>query len=92
MPWQGHNPAYDAPAWKRARKAALQRARYQCEVNGPGCLGKANTADHVIGIANDPEHTILQAICRVCHAVKTSAESRAHYAQHDPEPRPRTNW
>lgn len=92
MPWQGHNPAYDTPEYKRARLACLNRARWQCEIRGPHCTGRASQADHTYGLANDPHHLSLQAACRPCHAAKTSAEGHGRRTTADPQPQPRTAW
>lgn len=95
MGWD-HNPAYDTPEYRRARKACLERATY-CALAIPGiCTGKPTQADHVDGIAADPEHKRLQAVCAPCHDVKTAAERRAALAGgkkiRDPQPSPRTEW
>lgn len=95
MPWAEtqKNPAYWTPAWRKARAACLARARHRCEIRGPGCTGRATHADHVHGIAADPEHKVLQAACEPCHKAKTQREAAAgKRATTDPSPRPRTAW
>lgn len=97
MPWGPNtkNPAYGRASWRKARLACLQRARWRCEIRGPGCIGAAKIADHIYGIASDPDHKHLQAACQVCSDAKTHAESAAAkkaLGPRDPEPQPRTQW
>jgi len=97
VPWESarKDPAYGRAAWKRAREQCLRNARWRCEIKGPGCRGAAVIADHVYGLANDPEHRWLQAACQVCSDAKTqreSGEARRGKRQADPDPQPRTRW
>jgi len=77
MPWTGYpsSPAYGTQAWKRARLACLRRARYRCELRLDGCQGAASQADHVDGLANDPEHKNLRAVCASCHGKRTAQQA-----------------
>lgn len=95
MGWSGHNPAYDTPAWKRARKACLDRAQWRCEIQLDGCTTIASQADHVYGLANDPTHRHLRAACLPCHRQVTTRQGHAGRAGSggcDPDPRPATLW
>lgn len=98
MPWKDsdRDPAYGKAAWRKAREGCLRRARWRCEIRGPGCRGAATQVDHVLGLAADPGHKVLQAACSVCHDAKTHRESgearRGRQASPDPECQPRTNW
>lgn len=95
--WKGvrKDPAYNTAEWRRAREACLKRANRRCEVRLAGCTGAAAEADHVDGLASDPQHKRLRAVCRPCHDKITSRQ--AHVARNggghaDPLPQPRTNW
>lgn len=69
-----HERGYDA-AWEKTRALVLRRDRYLCQV----CrLRSADAVDHVKPKAKGGTDELdnLQAICRPCHNVKTSAESR----------------
>lgn len=96
MAWRPEHkdPAYGTAAWKRARLACLRAANWKCQIRGPGCLGAASTADHIDGLAADPQHKRLQAACQVCHDAKTHRESgeARRGRQSDPQPTPRTQW
>jgi len=96
MPWtkSNDNPLYHQAAWKRARLAALRRAQWRCEARLDGCAGTANEVDHIHGIANDPEHRNLRAVCVPCHRQITAKQGNDARQQRktDPAPRPRTTW
>jgi 5-methylcytosine-specific restriction endonuclease McrA len=55
--------------WARTRKLVLERDRYVCQLQFPGCTGKATHADHVIprrfGGTDDPAN--LRASCATCN-------------------------
>lgn len=94
--WQGarKDPAYGSAAWKRARAACLKRAGWRCELRLPGCQGTATEADHIRGLAADPGHTALRAVCRSCHGKRTAEQARAaKREQQSAAPFvPRTRW
>ncbi len=98
MPWQSrpHDPRYSTTKWRRARRAALERAGYRCEARTPGiCTGRATEVDHLTSVDADPDHQHLQALCGPCHRAKTTAASnkaRARARAVDPDPRPWTGW
>lgn len=97
MPWENarKDPAYGRAAWKRARGNCLKRANWKCEIRIAGtCIGAASEADHIRGIANDPQHRFLRAACAPCHKIITGQQSAAARGggQADPQPQPRTNW
>ena len=83
---------YSSARWQRARRARLDAAGWQCEIRGPGCLGRASQVDHIYGLAANPDHRWLQAVCSVCHKKKTATERAAAQRKPDPAPRPRTQW
>lgn len=96
MPWQSarKDPAYGQAAWKRARLACLQRARWICERQIPGvCTGVATQANHRKGLAADPQHLDLEAICGPCHKQVTAGQSAAARKRRgEPAFVPRTRW
>lgn len=70
--------------WRKARKQALERDGYECQLNYDVCIGYATQVDHIHNVAasstprsdaNDPNG--LQAVCSPCHQVKTSREAAA---------------
>ncbi|MGZ9568790.1 HNH endonuclease [Alcaligenes nematophilus] len=65
-------------AWRRQRKAALQRDYHQCRpCAAKGAVTYGNEVDHIIpkfqGGTDDLEN--LQTICKDCHDEKTRRES-----------------
>lgn len=64
---------------RRWREEVLSRAEYICET--PGCGRLAVIADHIIPHEGDKELkedvSNGQALCELCNACKTAAESRA---------------
>jgi 5-methylcytosine-specific restriction protein A len=83
--------------WPAIRARVLQRDRYRCQVQGPGCDGHGVEADHIVSVAdggnNDP--TNLRAICVACHRRRTGQQgARAAKARRQADvipmkPRPR---
>src|SRR5215472_1488712 len=96
MPWPGYpsSPEYGKAEWKRARADALKRARWRCELRLEGCQGAASEVDHIYGLANDPHHKHLRAVCRSCHRKRTSEQGHdaRHGTRSDPEPSSRIIW
>jgi len=73
-------------AWRRVRRAVLERDRYRCQLQLPGCTTRATHAHHTKGKAmgDDPAH--LVAACSSCN-LATGDPTR-----HDPDPRPWVGW
>ncbi len=95
MGWEAarKDSAYGTAAWKRARLACLRAAGWRCQRQLPGCQGQAVEANHRQGLANDPGHADLEAICRSCHRIVTSQQ--AHAARNRGSEAvfmPRTRW
>jgi 5-methylcytosine-specific restriction protein A len=66
-------------AWKKLRREVLVRDGYQCQEQGPTCIGYATEVDHTHnaatgGAAVDPANA--RAICAPCHLAKTQREAR----------------
>lgn len=59
---------YGTTDWKALRKACLERSNYRCEIVGPGCIGKASIADHILSRKAGGKDDIanLRSACRVC--------------------------
>ena len=67
------NPVYLTPAWKACSKRTIERAGGRCEIQLPGCKGRATTADHIVELADGGEvydMANLQAACRSCNTAK----------------------
>lgn len=77
MAWEGSDRAQRLPKdWPRIRRRILIRDRRTCQINGPGCLGRATEVDHIDpGDNHDPAN--LQAVCTTCHAHKSAREGGA---------------
>lgn len=60
-------------AWKRLRKDVLARNKY-CQINLPGCTGKATCVDHIKPVDLYPELALARSnvrpSCLYCNAVK----------------------
>lgn len=101
MPWQRSpeekrrdNRVYGT-AWRKARRAQLERDRYQCQLRYDGCTLRATEVDHIIGADRDPQHRQLRSVCHACHLKVTARQgggARTPSAAADPDPVPRTSW
>lgn len=68
--WRGGS---ERPAgWRGVRAAALARDRWTCQ----DCGGHAREVDHIIPRSRGGSDAInnLRAICKACHAIKSSRE------------------
>lgn len=80
MPWANtpKDPRYNTAAYRRARLECLRRANWKCERRIEGvCIGAASQANHRDGLANDPNHRNLEAICTACHKKVTHGQATA---------------
>jgi hypothetical protein len=93
-PDAGKNPAYWTTEYRRARDECLRRARRMCQRQIPGvCTGTATEANHRRGLAADPHHRDLEAVCAACHKVITQAQATAARKRKTSTPFiPRTKW
>ncbi|WP_353962908.1 HNH endonuclease [Streptomyces sp. NBC_01571] len=59
-------------AWEKVRAQALKRDGYICQLQFGGCVGEADTVDHVLAKANGGTDTLdnLVAACRPCNSKK----------------------
>jgi len=73
-------------AWRRTRRAVLERDRYRCQLQLPGCTGRATVAHHVKGKAMGDDPKDLLAACSNCNG-KVGDPTR-----HDPDPTPWHGW
>ena len=77
MAWEGSSRRRRLPKdWTRIRRRILIRDRRTCQIQGPGCLGKATEVDH-IRPGDDHGDDNLQAACAACHASKSGREGGA---------------
>ena len=62
---------YDRAAWKNARRAALERDGYLCQLRFAGCTRIADTVHHVQELEDRPDLALeldnLTSCCRSCH-------------------------
>lgn len=68
---------YNTTAWQAVRKRVLKRDDYECQLRYPCCLGRANTADHVIPVSRLPrwdprlfDENNLRAACIPCNSAR----------------------
>ena len=75
MAWVNGASRTSTPAWKRTRKAVLDRDGWACQT----CGSPASEVDHITPHAQggSDDETNLAAICAACHRTKTSAEAAA---------------
>ena len=61
--------ATSKPGWKKLRAEVLERDAYMCQVQLPGCIGRASVVDHVEGVAygGSGDRSNLQACCQPCN-------------------------
>lgn len=85
MTWGQGTPA----GWRKARKQALERDHYECQLDYDVCIGYATEVDHItnlaaLGRSRDTAVHVddLQAVCKPCHQVKTSREAAAGRRRH----------
>jgi 5-methylcytosine-specific restriction protein A len=69
-------------AGRKARTAALNRDRHQCQLRYDGCTGTATEADHITSItalgqsrADATNPNALQGACHHCHTIKTNQQA-----------------
>lgn len=73
------HPVYGTPAWKFLRSACLRRDGFRCQIQLPGCKGRAAQADHIVelGEGGAPfDLSNLQAACSHCNVAKRNNRIR----------------
>jgi 5-methylcytosine-specific restriction endonuclease McrA len=82
MPWQNSpedrqrsNATYGAD-WRRARRRAMERAAWKCQIRMEGCQGAATQVDHITPVSQGGGHDLanLRAARTSCHGKVTAAQ------------------
>lgn len=73
---------YHLPAWRRARKLALQRDHYQCQLMlSKSCTRVATTVHHIKPLEDYPELALdlsnLTSCCYACHELTKTKSTKA---------------
>lgn len=77
MAWEGSDRRERLPKdWGIRRAKVLERDRYQCKIQGDGCVSLGVEVDHIIP-GDDHSLGNLQAACSWCHGKKTATEANA---------------
>jgi 5-methylcytosine-specific restriction protein A len=65
------NPHWPA-GWPKLRRTVLERDAWRCQLQYPGCLGRATQADHRIPRVHGGPDALwnLQAACGPCNVAK----------------------
>ncbi|MGO9299696.1 MAG: HNH endonuclease [Acidimicrobiales bacterium] len=69
---------YKTAAWKRVRLYVLERDGYLCQLRLKGCLGQANTVDHVVPVNSGGapfDEANLRSSCRNCNLRRVNRRS-----------------
>ena len=69
-------------------KAAVRRRDKTCQLVYPGCTGRIDEFDHIVGLADQGRTragansaTELQGVCTSCHHIKTKQQAAAGRAR-----------
>lgn len=74
MAWTSRRRGELPSNWNSLRRLVLERDRWICQIQGPGCSRTATDVDHIRrGDNHDPRN--LQSLCAACHKAKTQRES-----------------
>ena len=63
--------------WRKVRLVVLKRDNHRCRIGLPGCLGRANEADHIIEVADGGARydlANLRAACGPCNKRRNGAQ------------------
>lgn len=73
-----------SPEHRASRLRVLERDGYQCQIQGPRCIGIATVKDHIIGVADggDESDNNGQAACAPCNQWKAQAEALRGYKRY----------
>jgi 5-methylcytosine-specific restriction protein A len=87
------DPQYRGP-WKQIRLAILVRDGYACQINRPGCTGRATQVDHIVPINEGGawwDRTNLRAACAHCNIGRGEGNGNLQRRRHQPIP-PSRRW
>lgn len=73
------NPVYRDAQWARVRKIVLARDGGQCQIGWRGCLGVANSVDHIVELEDGGARYDVancQAACVPCNTRKRNLSAR----------------
>jgi 5-methylcytosine-specific restriction protein A len=84
-------------AWRRVRAQVLKRDRNRCQLQEPGCTGKATQVDHIVSVGAGGAPLDLRnlvAACPTCNGRKAGREAtKARNAwKRQPERHPGYKW
>lgn len=59
--------------WRVIRAAVLARDNYQCQIQGPNCLGTATQPDHIVPKSQGGSDMMsnLRAACQPCNSARS---------------------
>lgn len=69
---------HTSPAWRRVRRAALERDGWVCQIRGPRCTVRATEGDHIVPLAHGGAWYDLgnvRASCKPCNAGRMMREA-----------------
>ncbi|MEC4611822.1 HNH endonuclease [Tsukamurella tyrosinosolvens] len=74
--WEAKKRGPGTRTWRVNRQRALARDQRECQIREWGCLGVADTVDHIIPLMDGGTDDLsnLQSVCAPCHARKTQSE------------------
>ena len=80
--YRPEKPVYRGP-WKTVRRRVLERDNHTCQIGLPGCLGQANSVDHIVPVALGGDWynlDNLRAACAPCNG-ELAKITQKHVAQ-----------
>jgi 5-methylcytosine-specific restriction enzyme A len=80
---------YKTRAWRAIRLVALRRAGWKCQIQLPGCKGRATQGDHIVELEDGGAPLSLdnvQASCRSCNVAKGNKARDARLRRTLPKP------
>ena len=76
---QPYRADYNAPEYRRNKRAAWERSGHRCEKCGAGLEGRSHVCDHIVPLSDGgtSELANLKILCADCNRAKTAADRRA---------------